>query len=124
MSAKRLLVVDDHRAVAGIVRCAATRLGFDVQVAFDGIEFMDRFVNFAPDVVVLDIVMPDLDGFDLIRFLVEQKFASHLVLVSGHDPLFLKAAKLVAADHGIASVTALPKPFGLEQIEAVLRPFL
>ena len=124
MSAKRLLVVDDHRAVGEIVRCAAKRLGFDVQVAFDGIEFMDSFVNFTPDVVVLDIVMPGFDGFDLIRFLVEQKFASHLVLVSGHDPMFLKAAKLVAAERGIASVTALPKPFDLEQIEAVLRPFL
>ena len=62
MTMGRLLVVDDEPRFRDFVKNVAVKLDFDVECAKDGLEFMALCVAKPPDVVVLDIVMPGIDG--------------------------------------------------------------
>lgn len=72
MSDKRLLIVDDQPALGEIVRRTAAGLGYDVKVTTHAEEFMAVFDDFNPTAIVLDIVMPDIDGIELVAWLVDK----------------------------------------------------
>lgn len=64
--AKRLLVVDDQPALGEIVRRTAEGLDYEVVVTTHAEEFMAEYESFDPTAIVLDIVMPDIDGIELV----------------------------------------------------------
>jgi chemosensory pili system protein ChpA (sensor histidine kinase/response regulator) len=68
-SAPRVLVVDDSISIRRALEQTLTRAGFEVELARDGIEALDRMLVSAPRVVVLDIEMPRLDGYELLTIL-------------------------------------------------------
>jgi two-component system OmpR family response regulator len=124
MCAKRLLVVDDQPAIAELVQRFAEELLYEARTTYSGTAFKESYQDFDPDVVVLDLVMPDLDGFDLIEYLAQQHCRAHLVVITGHDPIFLKAACVLATARGMKSCTGLQKPFDLDLLRSTLRGFL
>ena len=63
----RVLVVDDEAAIRDIVRRYLTAEGFEVAEAADGREALDRLRALEPDLVVLDVVMPGMDGLEVLR---------------------------------------------------------
>ena len=63
------LVVDDNRSVVRVVRALLERHGFQVFTAFDGAEGLEIASSQQPDLVVLDVVMPRLDGYEVARLL-------------------------------------------------------
>ena len=63
----RLLIVDDNRDSADTLGLLLKHEGFDVQVAYDGQQAMDLALSFRPEVLIVDLVMPVLDGFQLAR---------------------------------------------------------
>lgn len=67
MSAERILVVDDDPRLREVVRYALSRAGFDVVEAGDGRAALQAVAARAPDLVVLDVLMPELDGLDVCR---------------------------------------------------------
>jgi chemosensory pili system protein ChpA (sensor histidine kinase/response regulator) len=69
--APRVLVVDDSMSIRGALELTLTRAGFDVQLARDGIEAFEMMRVAVPRVVVLDIEMPRLDGFELLSVMRE-----------------------------------------------------
>src|SRR5207302_10043861 len=78
----RVLVVDDE---AGIVEFVATALryeGFDVAVADDGRSALEQVTSFRPEPVVLDVVLPDLDGFEVARRLVADRVRVPLIFLT------------------------------------------
>ena len=86
-TAGRVLVVDDNEQVTTLFERLLGREGYDVEVAHDGISALRSIEASAPDLVVLDVVIPGLNGFDLCRRL-KQDLATRLlpvVLVTGHD---------------------------------------
>ena len=62
---KRILVVDDEPDYAAIVQGNLEKEGFDVDVAYNGIEGWDKVVANPPDGIVLDVMMPEKDGYEL-----------------------------------------------------------
>ncbi|MCK6505620.1 response regulator transcription factor [Myxococcota bacterium] len=72
MSAERILVVDDDPRLREVVRYALSRAGFDVVEAGDGRAALQAVAARAPDLVVLDVLMPELDGLDVCRELRRQ----------------------------------------------------
>ena len=66
-SGRRVLVVDDNRDAAESLSMFLQIAGYDVHTAFDGIEGLQRFETLVPDIVLLDIGMPQLDGYELAR---------------------------------------------------------
>jgi two-component system OmpR family response regulator len=115
----RVLVVDDEPNILALL-CASLRLaGFEVHAADSGARALNIITHAVPDIVVLDVMLPDCDGFSL---------ASQLRTTHGElQVLFLTARD--SADDRIAGLTAggddyVTKPFSLEEVVARLRALL
>src|SRR5665647_3447672 len=70
--ATRVLVVDDEPSITDLVSMALRYEQFDVRVAGNGREALDAVESFSPDLAVLDIIMPDIDGFEVAQRLRNQ----------------------------------------------------
>lgn len=62
----KILIVDDNRGAADSLVKLLTLLGHDARAAYDGLQALDVAVEIQPDVIFLDLLMPDLDGFDVL----------------------------------------------------------
>lgn len=117
---KRLLVVDDEPGIREIIRRAASGMGFDVRATGDAEEFKALYDAFDPTAIVLDIVMPETDGFELMKWLIERDCDAGIVVASGYNPLYAKMAATLGSDSGLA-VSFLDKPFNLDALRGALR---
>jgi CheY-like chemotaxis protein len=120
MSEKRLLIVDDEPEFGEFVRTVATGLGYEARVTTSGREFQDAYHELRPTMIVMDMVMPEMDGNELVLWLMEQRYASHLILITGYSPEYAKDARVLAEFKGLRSVTALTKPIGLARLREAL----
>lgn len=121
MAGDRLLVVDDEPEVARQIRRIAEEIGFEVTAATDAAAFRRAYAGGDPTVIVLDIVMPDTDGIELVNWLAEQRANAALILVSGFDPRYLGAAAEIATNKGLDVIAALTKPLDTATFRAALR---
>jgi len=67
MDKKRILVVDDERHIVRLVQVNLERAGYEILTAFDGIEALEKVKTESPDMVVLDVMMPRMDGFEVLK---------------------------------------------------------
>lgn len=81
-SIKRILVVDDNRDAAETLASLLEIFGYEAQVSFDGGNALRIAEAFRPDVAVLDIGMPGMDGYELASRLREKPWALHTILVA------------------------------------------
>lgn len=65
--AKRILVVDDERHIVRLVQVNLERAGYEVVTAFDGREAIGKVKDVKPDLIVCDVMMPYMDGFEVLR---------------------------------------------------------
>jgi CheY-like chemotaxis protein len=79
---RRILVADDFPQSAAILARLLRQDGHEVQVAHDGIEAVETAAWFRPDVAVLDIAMPKLDGYDAARMMREQSWGKPMILIA------------------------------------------
>ena len=121
MAMGRLLVVDDEPRFRDFVKNVAVKLGFDVECARDGREFKILCDANHPDVVVLDIVMPGIDGVELVQWLAERGKHLHLVIVTGFAPNYATLAKKLGEAKGLLSVTTLTKPVRMAALQDAIR---
>lgn len=116
----RLMVVDDDRAVRDSLRRALGLHGFGVVVASDGMEALRQVEADPPDLVILDVMMPGVDGIGVVRRLRQDGNAVPILLLTARDTVPDRVTGLTegADDH-------LAKPFALEElvarVEALLR---
>lgn len=120
MTTFSILIVDDDVQFGRLVNRVVSNMGHTVEQISSSREIMQRYAEFAPDVIFLDIFMPDLDGLEIAKWLSEQNFSGKLIFMTGHDPAFLTAAKGVVEDRITASIVTLEKPARIEEIRAVL----
>jgi CheY-like chemotaxis protein len=79
---RRILVADDFPQSAAILARLLRQDGNEVKVAQDGIQAVETAAEFRPDVAVLDIAMPKLDGFDVARMIREQPWGKNMFLIA------------------------------------------
>jgi two-component system KDP operon response regulator KdpE len=118
MSKGRVLVVDDEQSIRRAVGRALTARGYDVQLATDGEEALTTAAAFQPDLVVLDLNLPALDGLSVCRQLRVWSPVPILVLSVRDD----EADKVAALDLGADDY--LIKPFGIDELMARVRALL
>ena len=112
-----MLVVDDEPLVRSHLRRVLTRDGFTVQEAHDASTGLEAIQQSPPDVVILDMMLPDLDGVDVVRRLRASGVNVSVVLCSGD----LDAARERGLDSGLVQ-GMLQKPFDRSQLlEAIHR---
>jgi CheY-like chemotaxis protein len=121
ISDKRILIVDDEPDFARFVLKVASDLGYDAVMTSSAGAFRSAYLATPPDVIVLDIVMPDQDGIELIEWLIGQGCSARILIISGYNPAFAGAAKLVAEAKGKLEVRQLQKPIKLAELRTELR---
>ncbi|HLK59395.1 MAG TPA: response regulator [Chthonomonadaceae bacterium] len=121
MMAKKILAVDDERSIVRLIQVNLERHGFQVVTAFDGKQGLEKVASEKPDMVVLDVMMPYMDGFEVLHELRKDPATREL-------PVIMLTAK--ANDHDIfqgyksGADCYLTKPFNpLELINFVKRIF-
>ena len=115
----RIVVVDDDEALRGAVRRALRLEGYDVEVAADGAEAVDQLARLRADLVVLDVLMPVLDGVTVCRRLRESGDDTPVLMLTARDAV---SDRVVGLDAGADDY--LTKPFALEELLARVRALL
>lgn len=118
MSGARILVVDDEPQIRRALRAALTGHGYEVDVADDGEAALIQLGARIPDAVVLDLVMPGINGFEVLRQTRTWSAAPVIVLSArGQEGDKVRALDLGADDY-------LTKPFGMDELLARVRAIL
>jgi two-component system response regulator MprA len=115
----RILVVDDDRAVRESLRRSLTFNGYSVDLAVDGVDALDKAQQQRPDALVLDVMMPRLDGLEVCRRLRSTGDDLPILVLTARDSVSERVAGLDAGADDY-----LPKPFALEELLARLRALL
>ena len=120
-TAPRVLIVDDSMTVRSLVKRTLGKRGMTVVTAADGAETMERLEESTPDLVILDIELPDTDGFELCRRIKSRDATKKVpvVMLSGKDGAFdkLRGKMVGAVDH-------VSKPFRPEDLMQALKPHI
>ncbi|MFC7423372.1 response regulator transcription factor [Nocardia tengchongensis] len=117
--AMRILVVDDDRAVRESLRRSLTFNGYTVDLAVDGLDALEKTAGQRPDALVLDVMMPRLDGLEVCRRLRSTGDDLPILVLTARDSVSERVAGLDAGADDY-----LPKPFALEELLARLRALL
>ena len=115
----RILVVDDDRAVRESLRRSLSFNGYSVELALDGVEALVAISNDRPVAVVLDVMMPRLDGLEVCRQLRSTGDDLPILVLTARDSVSERVAGLDAGADDY-----LPKPFALEELLARMRALL
>jgi two-component system response regulator MprA len=115
----RIVVVDDDEALRNAVRRALRLEGYEVELAGDGEEGLARLAGLSADLVVLDVLMPVLDGITVGRRLRESGDRTPILMLTARDAV---SDRVVGLDAGADDY--LTKPFALEELLARVRALL
>jgi CheY-like chemotaxis protein len=119
---KKLLVVDDEKSITRIVDKVASELGFEVRTLNDAAAAFETFTAFQPDILMLDLMMPDVDGIDVLNRVLAAGTGARLVVMSGYGKSYLQLGKAVALFHEHPDITTLAKPFRRADLIELLAP--
>jgi two-component system, OmpR family, KDP operon response regulator KdpE len=116
--AERILVLDDETQITRVLRAALTAQGYDVRIANDAEEALLLFEEWAPDLLITDLMMPGLSGVEVCRA-IRMKHATPILVLSVRDQ---ERAKVEALDAGADDYVT--KPFGIQELLARVRAHL
>ena len=120
MSGERLLLVDDEDNLRTMLAAALSHSGFDVVSVSNGRDALTMTKEVLPDLILLDVMMPDLDGFEVCRRLRAEYVKVPIIFLTARDETSDKVRGLTTGGDDY-----LVKPFSLEElvarVEAVLR---
>ncbi len=113
---KKILVVDDESSITDLVYSILTEKGYEVTMAKDGKEGLKVFESVKPDLVITDIVMPDMEGIEFMRSLVKMRKGLPIIVMSGNvlGTKFLETARIFGAQ------ATLRKPFAIQELLEVI----
>ena len=120
MAGKYLPVMDDEPSFAEFVRRAAEAPGFSVTAISNPRKFKTTYEAIEPSIVALDIVMPEIDGIELIQWIADQEHKAKIIVVSGWDPSYVNSARTLAQVKSLDSIETLTKPVSLSALRKAL----
>jgi CheY-like chemotaxis protein len=122
--AGKILVVDDETSITKIVDKIASGLGFTVRTLNDAAGAYDAFDEFKPDILILDLMMPDIDGIDVLNQVLAAGTGAKIVVMSGYGKSYLQLGRAVAEFHDHPDITTLAKPFRRADLIELLTPYI
>lgn len=109
---KKILVVDDEQPISEIIKFNLVKEGFDVEVAFDGEEALKKAYQYQPDLVLLDVMLPKLDGFQVCRK-IRESFKMPIIMLTAKEE---EVDKVLGFELGADDY--ITKPFGMRELVA------
>jgi len=123
MSKPLLVIIDDELEVAEFVGEVGESVGFDVNITTTSSDFQEALMNQNPSLIVMDIVMPDMDGIELIEWMSQQQLSVPLIIISGYSG-YIHMTETLAEKKGLTILGSLAKPFPVEDINSLLQKFI
>jgi EAL domain-containing protein (putative c-di-GMP-specific phosphodiesterase class I)/FixJ family two-component response regulator len=120
MANRRILILDDDAAVGQTIQWIAESLGFEAEFVIRPDEFFQRLDQMSPDIITIDLVMPELDGVEIMRLLAERKTLAKIVISSGMGSRVLEAAQRSASEHGLSIAGVISKPISREALRLLV----
>ena len=116
---KKILVVDDEQSIVTLLQYNLQQAGYEVITAMDGQEGKDLAISERPDLIVLDLMLPKLDGIEVCKQLRQQKIATPILMLTAKDDEFDKVLglELGADDY-------MTKPFSPREVVARVKAIL
>ncbi len=123
---KRILVVADEPDLASIVQGNLEKEGFEVEVAYDGVEGLEKVKANPPDVIVLDVMMPEKDGYKMCKEVkADERFADIPVIMLTAVGDHVTSTRYSHADgRSMEAEDYLAKPASAEEITASVKRLL
>lgn len=112
----KILVVDDEQAVRESLRRSLRFNGYDTLIASDGVEAVETVHRENPELLILDVMMPNMDGLEVCRTLRSEGWDRPILVLTARDGVSDRVAGLDAGADDY-----LPKPFALEELLARVR---
>jgi CheY-like chemotaxis protein len=113
--ARSAVVVDDESEIRHFVRVVLAHAGYSVREGKDGKDALEKLRIQSADLLITDLIMPDMDGIELIRSAHDRGLAVTIVAISGaRDATYLKLARHLGADY------VLNKPFTIDELQRLL----
>jgi two-component system, NtrC family, response regulator AtoC len=112
----KILVIDDDRSICETLELYLTEEGYEVVTAATGTEGLNKFVEISPDVVILDIRLPDVDGFTVLEDLREDDENVKVIMITAHHDMdsTINAMKSGAFDY-------IHKPVNVDELDMAIR---
>ncbi|MDD3370822.1 MAG: EAL domain-containing response regulator [Alphaproteobacteria bacterium] len=117
----RLLIIDDEEDICDLIAEIGQRNGFETRTVSNAENVQNALGDFPPDVIMMDLMMPGMDGVELLRTLAEKAKAAQLCLVSGSDSRVLNGARRLGSAHGLNVVAAMEKPLSIANLDAFFK---
>ena len=116
MKRKRILIIDDEQSLLESLEMFLSESGYQVESAPTAREGMERITSFNPDVIILDIRLPDRDGFSVLEELKRHKDGKPVIMITAfHDmETTIRTVKLGAFEY-------IPKPIDVDELERAVR---
>lgn len=115
----KVLLVEDERTLSGIVRDALETMDFSVEQAYDGSEGLRRYFEIRPDILVVDVMMPKMSGFDMVNAIRQS---------DKETPILFLTAKTTVDDvvtgFNLGADDYLKKPFAIPELVVRMRALL
>ncbi len=118
---RRLLVIDDEQSICDFIRRVAEAQDFEVVTVVTHDQFQSAYASFKPSAILLDLMMPNVDGIALLKQLAAQGCAAKLLIMSGFHPELLNSTRKLGAGYDLDVRGTLHKPFGLAELQKALR---
>ena len=127
-----ILIIDDEADVRDALELVLTRAGFDVHAVGNGNEAIEACNDRPPDIVITDMIMPKLDGAQLIRKIKSEHPSTRVIAISGggnfgvssYEPNAIKTDAFLAAARAAGADKVLTKPFESEEIVAAVQALI
>ena len=112
---KRVLVIEDEVSISDIIRFNLTKEGYDVITAYDGRDGLEKALSQSPDLILLDIMLPYMDGFEVCRRVREKSSVPIIMLTAKEEEVDKVLGLELGADDYIT------KPFGMRELVARIK---
>ncbi len=111
-----ILIIEDDKAIVDVLRMILEHDGFKIEHAYNGPQGLEKFSSFKPDVVLLDIRMPKMDGIEVLQEIRKIDTRSIVIMISGHGNIetAVQTTKLGAYDF-------ISKPFDVERLKLTIQ---
>ncbi len=115
MNKKKILVVEDEKAISDIIKFNLLKEGFEVETAYDGKDGLEKALQPDTDLVLLDIMLPEMDGFEVCRAVRKTSLVPIIMVTAKEEEVDKVMGLELGADDYIT------KPFGIRELMARIR---
>ncbi|MCC5876488.1 MAG: EAL domain-containing response regulator [Candidatus Sumerlaeia bacterium] len=120
MTGKRLLIIDDDPMIGRTISAIAESISVETIYTVDAGEFFQHAADWAPTHIAVDLVMPEMDGIQVLAELAHRGCNARIIITSGQGHRILEAAKRSAAWRGLNIIAVLGKPFSPASLRELL----